>query len=107
VKGVSHGATRAEFEYAIPLADAEAMLALCDGPIIQKVRRLVVHDGCTWEVDEFLGENTGLVVAEIELRSEDQPFAKPGWVGREVTNERKYFNSNLATHPYTQWQAVP
>ena len=107
VKGVSHGATRAEFEYAIPVTDAEQMLALCDGPIIQKIRRLVVHDGFKWEVDEFLGDNAGLVVAEIELNSEDQAFTKPGWVGREVTEERKYFNSNLATYPYTHWQAVP
>ncbi len=104
VKGATTGATRAEFEYDIPLADAEQMLSMCDGPVIQKVRRLVQHDGFTWEVDEFFGENAGLVVAEIELQSENQQFFKPSWVGREVTEDARYYNSNLATHPYAAWR---
>lgn len=104
VKGATKGATRAEFEYEIALADAEQMLPLCDGPVIQKVRHRVAHAGFTWEIDEFFGDNAGLVVAEIELSSEEQPFAKPMWVGREVTDDARYFNSNLAAHPYAAWR---
>ena len=104
VKGATKGATRAEFEYEIALADAEQMMSLCDGPVIQKVRHRVAHAGFTWEVDEFFGDNAGLVVAEIELTSEDQPFAKPTWVGREVTNDPRYYNSNLAAQPYAAWR---
>ena len=103
VKGITAGATRAEFEYEIPLADAEAMLKLCDGPLIEKVRHKVDHDGLTWEVDEFLGDNAGLVVAEVELVREDQAFAPPPWTTHEVTTDRRYFNSSLATNPFTQW----
>lgn len=103
IKGANQGATRAEFEYGIPLADAEQLLALCEGPIIQKVRRVLVHAGSTWEVDEFEGLNAGLVVAEIELASEDQVFERPAWLGREVTDDARYFNSNLATTPFSAW----
>lgn len=103
VKGVSHGATRSEFEYGIPVADAVELRLLCDGPIVEKVRRKIMHGGLTWEVDEFLGDNSGLVVAEIELESESQAFALPVWVGQEVTDDPRYFNSNLATHPYNTW----
>jgi adenylate cyclase len=107
IKGVTHGASRAEFEYQIPLADGAQLLALCEGPLIEKVRRVVPHDGHTWEVDEFLGENSGLVVAEIELRSEDQAFSRPPWLGEEVTHDARYFNSSLATHPFSRWHATP
>lgn len=103
IKGVTTGATRAEFEYAIPLADAEALLALCDGPLIDKVRHRVEHGGLLWEIDEFLGDNAGLVVAEVELASEDQPVALPPWVTEEVTTDSRYFNSSLATHPFNRW----
>ena len=103
IKGVSVGATRAEFEYPVPLADAEAMLLLCDGPVVQKTRHVVVHAGMAWEVDAFLGDNAGLVVAEIELASEDQAFALPDWVGAEVTGDARYFNSSLAVHPFRGW----
>jgi CYTH domain-containing protein len=104
IKGATHAATRAEFEYAIPLPDATQLLALCDGPLVEKVRRVIQHDGMTWEVDEFLGDNAGLVVAEIELQAEDQPFSSPDWLGREVTDDARYYNSNLASCPYRQWQ---
>ena len=104
VKGANAGATRAEFEYPIPLADAEQLLALCDGPLVRKLRRVIVHEGSTWEVDEFEGDNAGLVVAEIELRSEDQPFAAPAWLGAEVTHDPRYFNSSLAAAPYSTWK---
>ena len=103
IKGVSIGATRVEFEYPVPLADAEAMLALCDGPLIDKVRRRVPFGGLIWEVDEFAGDNAGLVVAEVELSSEDQAFDLPPWVGEEVTHDARYFNSNLAIRPYSRW----
>jgi CYTH domain-containing protein len=96
--------TRAEFEYEIPVADAEQMLKLSDGPIVEKNRHVIVHDGSKWEVDEFLGDNAGLVVAEIELTSEDQSFSRPSWLGREVTHDSRYYNSNLAAHPYKQWR---
>ena len=104
VKGASRGATRAEFEYPIPVADAEQLLPMCDGPVLRKLRRVLRIDGATWEVDEFLGDNAGLVVAEIELESEAQPFARPGWLGREVTGDPRYFNSNLVANPYRRWR---
>lgn len=103
IKGVSVGATRAEFEYPIPLADAEALLALCEGPLVEKTRYLLDHAGTRWELDVFAGDNAGLVVAEVELLSEDQVFAHPDWLGAEVTQDARYFNSNLARHPYRQW----
>ena len=104
VKGVSVGATRAEFEYPIPVADATALLALCDGPLIEKTRYRVRVEGTLWEVDAFAGDNAGLVVAEVELAAEDQPFVRPNWLGDEVTHDPRYFNSNLAVQPYTRWQ---
>ena len=103
IKGVSVGATRAEFEYAIPLADAQALLALCDGPLIEKTRHVVAHQGMTWEVDDFAGDNAGLVVAEVELQSEAQGFEQPDWLGAEVTHDARYFNSNLGQHPFASW----
>ena len=104
IKGITRGATRAEFEYPIPLKDAQQLLTLSDGPIIEKNRHVIVHAGSRWEVDEFFGENTGLVMAEIELQSEDQPFSRPPWLGQEVTHDRRYYNSNLAGHPYREWR---
>jgi len=104
VKGISVGATRSEYEYEIPAGDANAMLdALCEKPIIEKSRYKVEFGGLVWEVDEFYGENQGLVVAEVELESEDQKFEKPAWVGDEVTGDPKYFNSNLIKKPYSKW----
>ncbi len=103
VKGVSVGATRAEFEYPIPVADAEQLLALCDGPIVRKTRRVIEHAGAKWEIDEFQGDNAGLVVAEIELPAEDAEFERPAWLGAEVTHDARYFNSSLATSPYSTW----
>ena len=103
VKGLTKGASRAEFEYEIPVADAEQLLKLCEGPVVQKVRHVVVYQGFRWEVDEFLGENAGLVIAEIELQKEDQLFERPGWLGQEVTEDPRYFNSNLAANPYSAW----
>lgn len=104
IKGISVGARRAEFEYAIPLADAKPLLALCEKPLIDKTRHTVEHAGSTWEIDEFHGDNAGLVVAEIELNSEDQPFERPPWLGAEVTHDPRYFNAQLAAHPYCEWR---
>jgi adenylate cyclase len=104
IKGRSQGATRGEWEYPIPLADAADLLdRLCQQPLIEKYRRRISHAGNTWEVDEFLGANAGLVVAEIELASEDQAFDKPDWIGAEVTDDRRYFNSSLIKLPFSAW----
>ncbi len=104
VKGVTVGATRSEYEYEIPAADADEMLNdLCEKPIIEKNRYKIPLGGVTWEVDEFLGVNDGLIVAEVELQSEDQPFPKPDWIGEEVTSDPKYFNANLIARPFSTW----
>ncbi|HEY0662700.1 MAG TPA: CYTH domain-containing protein [Lysobacter sp.] len=97
------GHTRQEFDYPIPVADARALLALCVGGMIDKRRHYVEHAGHLWEVDEFLGDNAGLVVAEIELESADAVFDKPDWIGTEATHAVRYYNLALASHPYSQW----
>lgn len=104
IKGRVTGITRGEWEYEIPLAEADELLSgLCERPLIEKTRTRIVHEGMVWEVDEFFGDNQGLVVAEIELESENQVFAKPDWVGVEVTEDARYFNANLLRHPFTTW----
>ena len=103
VKGLTTGSSRPEFEYTIPLEDAKQMLPLCDGPLIEKNRYAVQYCGLVWEVDEFLGDNKGLIIAEVELESEDQSFELPDWVGTEVTKDPRFFNSNLATAPFKLW----
>jgi adenylate cyclase len=104
IKGETQGATRDEYEYPIPVNDANHMLdALCEKPLIEKTRWTVRVEPHLWEIDEFHGDNQGLVVAEIELRSEDEPFAKPGWLGQEVTGDARYFNSHLVAHPFRTW----
>lgn len=104
IKGLSQGMSRLEFEYEIPLVDARALLLLCEQPLIEKYRRKIPFAGFIWEIDEFLGENQGLVVAEIELPAEDVIFAIPEWIGEEVTQDARYFNSNLAREPYKGWE---
>ena len=104
IKGRGSGITRAEFEYPIPLADAEEMLdTLCASPVIQKVRYRVPYAGRTWEVDDFEGANAGLLMAEVELPSADAHVELPPWVAREVSDDPRYFNANLATHPFAEW----
>lgn len=104
VKGPSAGASRDEFEYEIPLADAQALLdTLCERPLVEKTRYRVPFGGLTWEIDVFGGENDGLVVAEVELRSETQRFELPPWAAAEVTDDPRYFNSNLARRPFRSW----
>lgn len=104
IKGASRGAVRKEFEYEIPVTEAEEMLInLCQKPLIQKKRYTIKTDDATWEVDEFFGDNEGLCVAEIELDHEDQKFTIPAWVGEEVTGDPRYFNSSLVRNPYSSW----
>ncbi len=104
IKGRTKGFTRGEWEYVIPLVEADQLLNdLCERPLIEKTRTRIVHEGMVWEVDEFFGDNLGLVVAEIELESEEQTFAKPDWIAEEVTADVRYFNANLLRHPYTRW----
>ncbi len=105
IKGITVGATRVEYEYEIPHSDCNFLLdELAEKPIVEKNRYKIDFGGLVWEVDEFLGVNAGLVVAEVELTSEDQAFEKPSWVGEEVTGDPKYYNSNLVKNPYTTWK---
>lgn len=103
IKGLTVGATRLEFEYEIPRRDAEQLLDICEKPLIEKTRFKVEEGGFIWEIDEFFGENQGLIVAEVELESEDQNFPRPDWVLEEVTGDPRYFNSNLIKKPYKMW----
>ena len=104
IKGITIGATRREYEYEIPTADANEMLdELCEKPIIEKTRFKISHAGLTWEIDEFSGVNQGLIVAEVELESEDQNIDFPPWVVEEVSGDPRYFNSNLIANPFANW----
>lgn len=104
IKGKTIGARRQEFEYEIPGADAQRMLdTLCERPLIEKVRYRLRVGRHIWEVDVFEGENAGLVIAEVELESEDEAFEKPDWAGEEVTDDPRYFNSNLVAKPFRTW----
>lgn len=104
IKGATHGISRPEFEYAIPLDDAETMLeSLCHRPIIDKIRYRIRHGAHVFEVDEFHGANAGLIVAEVELGSEDEAFDRPDWLGEEVTGDPRYANANLIEHPFSEW----
>jgi len=105
VKSVSPGMSRLEFEYPVPLEDARSMLLLCDAPPVVKTRHWVRHGDHTWEVDVFQGANQGLVTAELELQSERQAFDRPDWLGREVTDDARYYNMNLAQFPFTLWSS--
>jgi len=105
IKGLTLGATRAEYEYAIPFDEGKAMLdALAEKPLIEKKRYKIPAGDLTWEIDEFLGDNAGLTVAEVELKSEDQAFDRPAWLGDEVTGDTRYYNANLIKKPFTRWR---
>lgn len=104
IKSFELGRARQEFDYPVPVSDANDLLRLCVGGRVEKRRHLVRFQGHLWEVDEFLGENAGLVVAEIELDSVDEAFERPDWIAEEVTDELRYYNLALATHPYSQWE---
>ena len=103
IKGATQGISRGEWEYAIPVKDAQELLELCDQPLIEKYRYRIPFDSMLWELDVFIGANQGLVVAEIELESEHQVFAKPDWIGAEVSDDARYLNSNLQRQPYSTW----
>ncbi|MDD2463634.1 MAG: CYTH domain-containing protein [Desulfobulbus sp.] len=104
IKGATVGIGRNEYEYPIPLDEARAMLdELCPHPQIEKIRYTIPFAGFTWEVDEFFGENQGLIVAEIELEHEEQSFDKPTWVGEEVTGDKRYYNAALCKNPFSLW----
>ena len=103
IKSKTKGITRNEFEYAIPAQEAKELLMLCSGPLIEKTRYRIPQENHTWEIDVFEGDNDGLIIAEIELTSEDDYFVKPQWLGEEVSGDSRYYNSNLATHPYVNW----
>ena len=104
IKSATLGVRRQEYEYAIPVSDAREMLAnLCEQPLIEKTRYLIQDQDLCWEIDVFKGENEGLVVAEVELESEQQLFASPAWLGEEVSDDPRYYNVNLVKHPYKNW----
>lgn len=103
IKGLSIGASRLEYEYEIPLAEAEELLDNFSENELEKIRHEIIYANKLWEVDVFLGENQGLIVAEIELESEDEDFEIPEWITEEVTHEKKYYNSNLTKHPFKDW----
>ena len=106
IKGANNGVTRSEFEYEIPVDDAEAMIKELCGPIVEKIRYEISffqNPNHVWEVDVFEGENQGLVVAEIELEHENEEFERPGWLGKEVSGESRYYNSNLLENPFSDW----
>ena len=103
LKGRTISITRAEFEYEIPAADADALLPFCQAPLIEKVRYLEPAGAHRFEIDCFFGENEGLIVAEIELSHEDEAFIRPDWLGAEVSGDSRYYNANLVAHPYRAW----
>src|SRR6056297_3367610 len=108
IKGLTRGITRSEFEYPVPLEDARRMLdELCIRPVIDKTRYLIPCGRHRWEVDEFHGRNAGLVIAEIELASEDEDFERPPWLGAEVSDDPRYFNASLVTRPFLDWGSPP
>ncbi len=105
IKTATIGTHRHEYEYEIPMADANEILNnLCSLPLIEKTRHFVTDDGNLWEIDEFEGDNQGLIVAEIELDETGQSFSKPSWLGREVTGDLRYYNNNLVIQPYSEWR---
>lgn len=104
IKSVTIGAQRQEFEYEIPVSDGNTMLStLALRPIIEKRRHFIELGHHLWEIDEFFGDNSGLIVAEIELQSPDESFERPGWLGKEVTEDVRYYNTSLCRHPYKDW----
>jgi len=103
IKGKNENLTRKEFEYEIPLEEAEQILLLSENPLIEKTRFIVQHQNNTWEIDVFEGVNKGLTVAEIELESEREKFDIPEWIGKEVSTDKKYYNANLISNPFEGW----
>jgi CYTH domain-containing protein len=108
IKGAARGLIRAEYEYSIPARDARELLdRLCEKPLIEKTRHRVRFGGLVWEIDEFVGDNAGLIVAEVELTSARQKVPLPPWIGKEVTRDPRYLNANLFKNPYRRWAPRP
>ncbi|HEY9604108.1 MAG TPA: CYTH domain-containing protein [Allocoleopsis sp.] len=106
IKGLTQGFSRAEYEYPIPVEDAQEMLDnLCDRPLIEKTRYKIALAGLIWEVDEFAGENQGLIIAEVELTDANQTVELPSWIGKEVSDDPRYYNANLTQHPFSYWSS--
>ena len=105
IKGSTSNISRQEFEYAIPPDDARALLDLCLQPLVDKIRHERQHGGHLWEIDEFLGANAGLIVAEIELKDDGEEFERPEWIGREVSDDSRYYNACLAERPWSEWKS--
>ncbi len=103
IKGLTRGALRSEYEYEIPIDDSLELLELCEQPLIRKKRYRIKAEGLIWEIDEFYDENEGLYLAEVELKTEDQQISLPDWIGEEVTDDPRYYNSNLISTPYSKW----
>lgn len=104
IKSATLGIFRQEYEYPLPLEDAETMLTdLCEKPVIDKVRHFVTYAGKVWEIDEFSGENKGLIVAEIELNDIEEQFELPDWADKDVSDDKRYYNVSLVKHPYKDW----
>jgi adenylate cyclase len=104
IKGPTEGVSRLEFEYEIPLEDARHLLdVLCERPLIEKTRYTVTFEELVWEIDDFHGINAGLVIAEVELESEDKEFEKPPWLGEEVSDDSRYYNTSLVKFPFKSW----
>lgn len=104
IKGLSRGFSRPEFEYPVPLSDAESLLQICEGPLIEKTRHYIMHHEQLWEIDVFFGDNEGLILAEAELEKEDQVLEIPEWIGPEVTQDKRYYNSGLSGNPFRSWK---
>jgi CYTH domain-containing protein len=103
VKGLTTKNSRQEFEFPIPTADAEQLLAMCDRPLVEKTRYEIPYAGKTWQIDEYSGDNRGLILAEVELANENEPIDFPEWIGAEISGDPRYFNSNLASTPFRHW----
>ena len=104
IKGKTTGFSREEFEYEIPVEDPEILLKKCKNAPIKKIRYKVLLNGTLWEIDEFLEENSGLLMAEVELPDEKASFFRPEWLGKEVTDDKRYHNSHIAQHPFKTWE---
>ena len=103
IKGKTEGISRTEIEFPLPLENAHELIPLCFQPLIDKTRHIVLHEGSRWEIDEFHGANIGLIVAEIELEAEDTAFARPDWLGEEVSHDFRYTNASLSERPFSEW----
>jgi CYTH domain-containing protein len=104
IKGKTIHTSRVEFEYEIPYGEAISLLKICEKPLIEKTRFVLEYQGKIWEIDQFEGENEGLIIAEIELTHEDEAFLLPSWIGMEVSHDARYYNAALIKNPFKSWR---